>query len=76
MKYRWLDGFEFEAASAREACERLWASKFEPEDTLQEWMIGMAKRAKMWNGADIRLDSVENMVDDLITNGFMAPVAD
>ena len=76
MKYRYMDGFEFEAENAREAAEKLWASKFVPEATLEDWMAGMARRCQMWDGSIIRTGSPEELVEDLIARGFMAQVAD
>lgn len=74
MKYRYMDGFEFEADNPQEAAEKLWASKFVPEPTIEEWMAGMAKRAQMWDGSIIRTDSVENLISDLISCNFMKPI--
>lgn len=73
MKYRYYDGFEFEAEGNRDIAEKLWQSSFIPEATIEEWMKRLADRAKMWDGADLRTDSVDNLVADLFaTNRITA----
>ncbi len=69
MRYRYYDGFEFEADSVREIAEKLWQSKFIPEPTIEEWMVGIAKREKMWNGDVLRTSSVEDLVADMFATG-------
>lgn len=76
MKYRHMDGFRFEADNARQACEILWQSMFDPNDTIEEWMAGSSKRAAIWNGSQIRTDSCENHFADLIAAGFIIPEDD
>lgn len=75
MKYKYYEGFEFEADSPREIAEKLWQSKFIPDETIEEWMEGMAKRAKMWDGADLRTSSIEDMVEDMFATGRITVVA-
>lgn len=70
-RYKCMDGFTFEADTIQQVAEKLWRSMLDPDDTLEEWMIGSAGRAKMWNGAIIRTDTVMNHVADLMTNGFL-----
>lgn len=69
MKYRYQDGFEFEADSPQEIAEKLWQSKFVPDATLEQWMEGFARRAQMMDGAIIRTSSVEELVEDLFRTG-------
>lgn len=66
MKYQTLDGKIFEAATYQEAAHVLWQMMFIPEPTIEEWMVGSAHRAKMWNGADVPVGSLEEHVEGLI----------
>lgn len=75
MRYRYDDGYEFEANGPMEIATALWQSKFVPEDTLEEWMAGFANRCKMWDGTILRTDSVENLVNDLLTCGQLVPIS-
>ncbi len=39
MRYRFIDGYEFEANTAEEICTAIWKSmKFSFRSSLQEWM--------------------------------------
>ena len=75
MRYRYFDGFEFEANGSLEIATALWKSKFIPEDTIEEWMAGFAKRLKMWDGTDLRTSSVDALVDDLLTYGHLKVIS-
>lgn len=75
MRYRYFDGFEFEADGPREIAVALWKSKFIPEPTLEEWMIGFARRLEMWDGTVLRIGSVEDMVSDLLTGGHLVAIS-
>jgi len=74
MRYQSLDGKIFEADSPRQLAEQLWQSKFIPEPTLEEWMIGSAQRAAIYNNSVIRIASPEAHVEDLIKAGFVTPL--
>jgi len=74
MRYQSLDGKIFEAKTLRDLAEQLWQSKFIPEPTLEEWMVGSAQRAAIYNNSVIRLESVEAHVEDLIKAGFVTPM--
>lgn len=75
MRYRYYDGFEFEANGPQEIAEKLWQSKFIPDPTIEEWMQGFARREKMWDGAKLRTSSVEALVEDLFATGRITPLA-
>lgn len=66
MKYRTIDGAKFTADSYQDLAEQLWQSQFIPPPTLQEWMKGSAHRAKMWNGSELRTDTVEHHIEDML----------
>ncbi len=76
MKYRAMDGYEIEAQSYQELAEKLWHSMFIPDDNIQDWMVNSAKRAAIYNESVIRTDTVEHHIEDLITAGFVSPVAE
>lgn len=69
MKYRYYDGFEFEAEGNRDIAEKLWQSAFIPDPTIEEWMANFARRENIWDGAVLRTDSVDNLVEDLFATG-------
>lgn len=71
MRYRFSDGFEFEADGPDEVIEKLWHSKFVPEPTVEEWMAGFVNRAQMWDGTELRTSSSSDFVDDLLTAGHL-----
>lgn len=74
MKYRSLDGKTFEAESPEDLARSLWQTKFMPEPSLEEWMQGSAERARIYNGSELRMDTVEHHIQDLIAAGFLTPV--
>ena len=74
MKFMTVDGQVLEAESLRQLAEILWQTKWDPEPTLEEWMVGSAKRAAMYNDSVIRIVSPEAHVEDLIREGFLTPV--
>ena len=71
MEYRTLDGARFTASSPEELAKELWQSQFDPPATLEEWMQGSAERAKLWNGAILRTDSVDNHIADMLAAGLL-----
>jgi hypothetical protein len=73
LRYKTLDGKALEAEILRGLAEALWQEMI-PDPTLEEWMVGSAKRAKMWNGSVIRTSSPEDHVRDLIDAGLLIPV--
>ena len=76
MKYRTLDGAEFTASSSGELAQALWKSQFTPPPTLEEWMAGSAERAKLWNGAELRIDAVEHPIEDMVAAGLIEMIHD
>jgi hypothetical protein len=74
LKYKTPDGKTLEAESLRGLAEVLRQEMFIPDPTLEEWMIGSARRAKIWCGAVVRTSSPEDHVRDLIEAGLLIPV--
>lgn len=71
MKFRAPNDIIVEGDSHREVAEALWHLMMVPEPTLEEWMVGSARRAKEWDGSLIRTTSPEEHVEDLIAAGFL-----
>ena len=71
MKFKTPNDKIVEGQSHREVAEALWRLMMVPEPTLEEWMVGSARRAKEWDGAVIRTTSPEDHVEDLISSGFL-----
>lgn len=74
-RYTTLNGKTLEAESLQGIAEALWRLMLVPEPTLEEWMLGSAKRAKDWNGSTIRTTSPEDHVRDLIEAELLTPLA-
>jgi hypothetical protein len=74
LRYKTLNDKTLEADSLRGIAEALWSLMLVREPTLEEWMIGSAKRAKMWNGSVIRTSSPEEHVRDLVEAGLLTPL--
>ncbi len=75
MKYEFLDGYRFEANTAREVCEALWHSmKFKLEPTVEAWMQANAKVMANMRGAELRTDTCENHVADMLATGVLLQI--
>ena len=70
-KFTTLDGHILEADSLEGIARQLWQLKLIPEATLEEWMLGSAKRAKDWNGAEVSVNSPDEHVADLVRCGVL-----
>lgn len=65
-----LNGKTYCGATLEEALQSMRASAWAcDEPTLAEYMKGVARRAKMWNGASVRTDSVDHFVADMVEAG-------
>lgn len=71
MRYKTLDGKIFEAQHLEDLANQLWQSKFIPEPSIQEWMLGSAERAALYSGAVIRSDTLNNHMTDLLSAGLV-----
>jgi hypothetical protein len=71
LRYKTPDGKSIEAESFRGIAEALRREMLIPDPTIEEWMLGSAKRAKNWNGAVVRTTSPEEHVQDLIAAGIL-----
>jgi len=71
MKFRAPNDIIVEGQSYREVAEALWKLMMVPEPTLEEWMVGSARRAREWDGSVVRTTSPEEHIEDLITSGFL-----
>lgn len=70
-KFTTLDGNTLEAEDLQGIAEQLWRMKFIPEATIEDWMLGSAKRAKDWCGEDVSVASVDEHVRDLVRVGVL-----
>lgn len=57
-----------------EVVENMWQTSFDPNDTMEEYMQDVAKRAKVQRGSDVRTDSVDSFVEDLVKEGFLKEI--
>lgn len=70
LKYRYCDGFEFEADSPEEACHIIWNSMlFKWDKTLNEWMKSNANAAS--DRGDVRSDTPAHHIIDLLHHGIL-----
>lgn len=73
MKYYLLGGGHVEATTPLELVEALRqeAMAWVPSVSIEDYMEGVQHRWKLQSGANIRTDSVENFVADLLATDFM-----
>jgi hypothetical protein len=72
MRFRALDdGRVYEAATAAELIERLRALSFLEHGDAADFMAQMSANCAAWDGSDVRADSAESFVEDLIATGFL-----
>ena len=72
MTYKTEDGEVLTGTSAEEIVTALRdGGRFTADQSLPDFMAGMADRCKEWNGAQVRSDSYENFVTDLTGNNFL-----
>ncbi|MBR3458118.1 MAG: hypothetical protein IKH16_08200 [Selenomonadaceae bacterium] len=72
MRYRFIDGFEFEADTPEEICTAIWKSmKFGFRSNLQEWMESNAKVMGEALGRKLRTDTPEHHVVDMLKSGIL-----
>ena len=75
MRYRFMDGYEFEAETPDDICGAIWHSmKFCLDRTLAEWTKGYAKMIRNMFGFRLRTDTTANHVADMLRDGVIARV--
>ena len=71
-KYKAEDGFTFEASSPLEAVKIIRdSSKFDHEKTVDKYMEDFASRFEIYSGENIRFDTPENFIEDLIKTKWL-----
>lgn len=48
--------------------------RFTADQTPQEYIKGFAERLKEYDGSEIRFDSVDNFIEDLIQSGYLKEI--
>lgn len=73
FKVRMLDdGSIMEGQSWEELIDQMRLSKrLGPDPDLKTFMAGIKRRAKVWNGSKIRVNSFKNFILDLEAGGFL-----
>ena len=75
MRYRFIDGYEFEAGTPVEICTAIWKSmKFSFRSNLQEWMDANASVMGEGLGEHLRTDTPEHHVEDMIKAGIIRKI--
>ena len=75
MRYRFIDGYEFEADTAEEICAAIWKSmKFSFRSSLQEWMDANASVMREGLGERLRTDTPEHHVEDMLAAGIIREI--
>jgi hypothetical protein len=75
MKYKTEDGELIQGNSPIDIVRALRdGGRFTADQSDDEYMNGFAKRWKEYSGHDIRFDSAENFVNDLVNTGGLIPV--
>ena len=71
MKYKTEEGELIEGNSPTEIVEKLRdGGRFTANQKTDEYMKGFAERWKQYSGNEIRFDSADNFVNDLLETGF------
>lgn len=72
MTYKIKDGGVLEAKTPHEIVEKLKAGgRFTEGQDNETYMAGFAFRAKEMYGLNIRIDSIDNFVADLLSEGYL-----
>lgn len=74
MRYRWHDGFEFEAADASQAIAKIRSGATWPATTVCAYKRELAFRSGEFAGRSVRFTSAEAMVADLIEAELLATI--
>jgi hypothetical protein len=76
MKYLYLrEDVVFDAASPLQVVE--WfrdGSRFCADETIEQYMEGFSKREKLYSGADLRSDTPNNFVADLVKDRILTVI--
>ncbi|GAA3954096.1 hypothetical protein [Hymenobacter algoricola] len=46
-----------------------------PSVSIEDYMEGMAHRSKIYDGTDVRTDTIAHFIADLLAGGFLTPVS-
>ena len=76
LKVVFEDGYVLEGESYEELATRLWSGSFSNDASVQDYMQGMIRRAKMWTGQDISFTDYESFFSELHRVGITSPVED
>ena len=75
MRYRFIDGFEFEAETPEAVCTAIWKSmKFAFRANLQEWMEANARVMGEGLAEPLRTDTPEHHVVDMLRFGIIRAI--
>ena len=66
MKILTLNKKVFEGESAETICWKLWNSMLKPNKSFERWMKSSARRARNWNGCEVRCTNADEHLADLI----------
>ncbi len=76
MRYHCIDEKVFEADNYEDLAHQLWKSQFDSPPTIEEWMVGFAHRAEMWDGSKLRTDTPTHLVEDAVARGLIERLPD
>lgn len=72
MKYRYIDGRDFEAENAKELCIKLWLGQaFQLHHSVEDWMKENAKVVRNFTGKECSAASFEAHVNSLMQLGII-----
>lgn len=73
-KYQMRDGKVFTASSATDLVEQMRAASYQASKDVQEFMGNVSENSYYYNHSNIRTDSPENFVEDLIAGKLVRKV--
>jgi hypothetical protein len=69
--YQMLDGKIFEATSVTDLIEQMRTDSFQSSKDLKDFMVNVSVNSYEYNHSNIRTNSHQNFVNDLIKGGFV-----
>lgn len=73
-KYKTLDGKIVEANSDKQLIEKLREDSFTESTDLKDFMVQTSRRCYEYDKSNIRIDTHENFINDMIKGGFLTKI--
>ncbi len=74
MKYKAIDGKIFEAETPQQLIEAMRNDSFSPGKNTRDFMLNVSESSYHFDNSNIRINTPENFVQDLLKNGFLEEI--